>query len=193
VRPIITSGKSRDPSRASREHKVWVEDGLVSCSGGKLTTFHHMALDVLSRAKPFLPPASEPTGEQIFSMPEASGAAILPEDPERGERLLGRYGQNAVALLAGAPEHERACIPGTQTCLAQVRWALAHESVLHLDDLMLRRTRLGILLENGGREVLESIRSLCQEVKHWDDEKWASELDRYRDVINHYYTVPAEV
>ena len=54
VRPIITSGKSRDPSKASREHQVWVENGLVSCSGGKLTTFHHMALDVLSAAEKFL-------------------------------------------------------------------------------------------------------------------------------------------
>lgn len=190
VRPIITSGKSRDPSRASREHKVWVEDGLVSCSGGKLTTFHHMALDVLSRAEAFLPPATEFSNERIFAIPEASGKDIMPEDPERGERLLGRYGEDAKALLAEAPQNERAVIPGTRTCLAQVRWALAHESVLHLDDVMLRRTRLGILLKNGGREILEPVGAICREVKHWDDETWAAEVERYREIIERYYAVP---
>ncbi len=190
VRPIITSGKSRDPSKASREHKIWVEDGLVSCSGGKLTTFHHMALDVLSKAKPFLPSAVKTGGDRIFSDVATTGADIMPEDPERGDRLLGRYGPYAVELLANAPEKERACIPGTRTCLAQVRWALQHESVLHLDDLMLRRTRLGILLEHGGREVLESIAAICREVKLWDDEKWAAEVARYQEVIGRYYAVP---
>ena len=52
VRPIITTGKNRDPSKASREHQVWVEPGLVSCSGGKLTTFHYMALDVIEKSQP---------------------------------------------------------------------------------------------------------------------------------------------
>ncbi len=190
VRPIITSGKSRDPSKASREHKVWVEDGLVSCSGGKLTTFHHMAMDVLAGAEKFLPMASPLTSQRIFAAPTASGGDVLPEDPERGERLLGRYGQNAVALLAASTESERACIPGTQTCLAQVRWALLYESVLHLDDLMLRRTRLGILLKNGGIEILDRIEPLCRECLGWDDATWRQEVARYQAVIDQHYMVP---
>lgn len=190
VRPIITSGKSRDPSKASREHRVWAEDGLVSCSGGKLTTFHHMALDVLAKAAPFLPPAAEPSSKRIFSIPPEQGSDLLPDDPERGDRLLGRYGEHAVALLANAPEHERATIPGTHTCLAQVRWALAHEAVLHLDDLMLRRTRLGILLKDGGQEILGPVGEICREVMGWDDEKWDAEVERYRDIISRYYMVP---
>jgi len=192
VRPIITSGKSRDPSKASREHKVWVENGMVSCSGGKLTTFHHMALDVLSRAEKFLPRPSKTSTGRIFTKASASGADIMPEDPERGERLLGRYGEDAAELLALAGEHERGCIPGTRTCLAQVRWALMHESVLHLDDLMLRRTRLGILLENGGSEVLDRVGPICREVLGWNDEKWRLEVARYRGVIDRYYMVPED-
>lgn len=191
VRPIITSGKSRDPSKASREHKVWVEDGLVSCSGGKLTTFHHMAMDVLAGAEKYLPEATAPASHRIFDTPAASGAGILPEDPERGEMLLGRYGQNAAALLSTASESERDCIPGTQTCLAQVRWALRHESVLHLDDLMLRRTRLGILLKKGGIEILARVEPLCRECLGWDDVAWRREVTRYQAVIDQHYMVPA--
>jgi glycerol-3-phosphate dehydrogenase len=190
VRPIITSGRSNDPSKASREHKVWVQEGMVSCSGGKLTTFHHMALDVLARAEKFLPAAQRDSTGQIFSRPSSHGADIMPEDPDRGDRLLGRYGDAAAELLDSAPEVERGALPGTRTCLAQVRWALRHESVVHLDDLMLRRTRLGLLLENGGDAILEDIRRLFVEVFDWTENDWQSELARYRDIIRQHYTLP---
>jgi glycerol-3-phosphate dehydrogenase len=192
VRPIITSGKSSDPSRASREHRVWVEEGMVSCSGGKLTTFHHMALDVLSKAKKFLPDRSGSTGDRIFGSHSLTGKDILPEDPERGEELLGRYGEDACELLNSAPAEERTAISGTRACLAQVRWALRHESVVHLDDLMLRRTRLGLLLENGGDEILSDIHGIVTEVRGWSEDRWQSELSRYRSVIKKYYTIPVQ-
>jgi glycerol-3-phosphate dehydrogenase len=191
VRPIITSGKSSDPSKASREHQVWVEPGLVSCSGGKLTTFHHMALDVMSKATEFLPPGRRPSSRRIFSEHSLTGAEILPQDPGRGDRLLGRYGADALELLNSAPAGERRAIPGTRTCLAQARWALRHESVVHLDDLMLRRTRLGLLLENGGEEVLDDVRKISIEIPGWTEQKWESEIYRYREIISKYYTIPA--
>lgn len=190
VRPIITRGKADDLSKASREHQVWVEDGLVSCSGGKLTTFHHMAVDVMKRARPFLSQAADPPDRRIFAASGFDGADVLPADPDRGARLLGRYGDDARDLIASAPEAEAAAIPGTRTCLAQLRWALRHESVVHLDDLMLRRTRLGLLLENGGASVLSDVRRLCREEAGWDDSRWASEQARYRGVIALYYAVP---
>jgi glycerol-3-phosphate dehydrogenase len=192
VRPIITSGKSNDPSKASREHKVWVQQGMVSCSGGKLTTFHHMALDVLARAEKFLPTAPRISQGRIFRQPCSHGKDILPEDPDRGDRLLGRYGDEAAELLDSAPGFERSAIAGTMTCLAQVRWALRQESVVHLDDLMLRRTRLGLLLENGGDAILEDIRRLFVEIFDWTEDKWQGELARYRNIIRQHYTIPDE-
>ena len=190
VRPIITSGRSSDPSKASREHRVWTERGLVSCSGGKLTTFHHMAKDVLSMAEQYLPPGTQASSQRIFRHSSLRGMDVLPDEPERGELLLGRYGEDAAALLNTAPIEEHKVIPGTRACLAQVRWALRHESVVHLDDLMLRRTRLGLLLENGGEAVWEDVRQIFSEVLGWTDEKWQSELLRYRDLIRQYYGVP---
>ena len=190
VRPIITSGRSGNPSKASREHKVWTQEGLVSCSGGKLTTFHHMALDVLSKAEKYLPPAEKSLDERIFTCPSQSGKDIMPDDPDRGDRLLGRYGADASLLLNSAPNAEHQAIPGTMTCLAQVRWALKHESVVHLDDLMLRRTRLGLLLENGGDAILDDIRRLFINVLDWSGEQWQSELVRYREIILRHYTIP---
>lgn len=189
VRPIITSGSSRDPSKASREHQVWVEPGLVSCSGGKLTTFHFMALDVINKARQFLPPSPKTPGSRIFSDFNCQGSDVLSQEPDRGDRLLGRYGENAVELIRQAPDQEHVVIAGTNTCLAQVRWSLIHESVVHLDDLMLRRTRLGLLLANGGAEVLADIERISREVGNWSEQQWLVEKDRYFGVIRQYYTV----
>lgn len=189
VRPIITSGKSRDPSKASREHQVWVEPGLVSCSGGKLTTFHYMALDVIDKARAFLPDVTPPGETLIFAATTHSGTDVLPAEPRRGERLLGRYGDDAFLLTQQATEQERARITGTNTCLAQVRWSLQHESVVHLDDLMLRRTRLGLLLTRGGEQLLDEIEPMARELCGWSGQQWLEEKERYLEIIGTYYTV----
>jgi glycerol-3-phosphate dehydrogenase len=61
---------------------------------------------------------------------------------------------------------------------------------VHLDDLMLRRTRLGLLLDNGGDAILEDIRRLFVEVLDWTENEWQSELARYREIIRQHYTLP---
>jgi len=190
VRPIIASNKPGNPSRASREHKVWVEDGMVSCSGGKLTTFHHMAIDVMDQAREFLPPASRLGGEHLFTPVSCSGSEILPENPAWGDKLLGRYGDSARGLVDSASEGMLLPVPGGAGCLAELRWSIEHEAVVHLDDLMLRRSRMGILLENGGESVLDQVRELFAEGRGWNDQRWTEELDRYREIIRRHYTLP---
>jgi glycerol-3-phosphate dehydrogenase len=70
---------------------------------------------------------------------------------------------------------------------------LQHESVVHLDDLMLRRTRLGLLMKNGGEAVLEDIKGLVVEVLHWNEQRWLAERERYREIIEQHYSVPPQV
>ncbi len=54
VRPVIGTGKA-DPSQESRDHVVWNEDGLLTVTGGKLTTFRRIAHDVLQASRGRLP------------------------------------------------------------------------------------------------------------------------------------------
>ena len=56
--------------------------------------------------------------------------------------------------------------------------------------LMLRRSRLGILLRHGGREVLDRVRPLCRELLGWNEERWALEVVRYDENIERYYSMP---
>ena len=68
---------------------------------------------------------------------------------------------------------------------AELPYIVENEQVEHLDDLMLRRTRLGNILPKGGEGELPEIRRLCQPRMDWDDERWDSEITRYLDIWQH--------
>ncbi|MCZ7669626.1 MAG: glycerol-3-phosphate dehydrogenase/oxidase [Chloroflexi bacterium] len=190
VRPVIGSGKA-DPSEESRDHVVWQENGLLTVTGGKMTTFRLIALDALEAVKHLLPDIPEPDHKQPVLDPvdvELTDNGALDESSRR--RLLGRYGAAAPDLVAAAQADEFMVIEGTQTLWAELRWAARAENVVHLDDLLLRRTRLGLLLPEGGASLLPRIRAICQPELGWDDARWRQEEADYRTLIDCCYTVP---
>ena len=126
----------------------------------------------------------------MFEPVTASGSDVLPSDPPSGEVILGRFGERARELLDNAAENEAVPLAGTGTCLAELRWSIMNESVVHLDDLMLRRTRLGNLMSEGGKAVLDSIKPMLMQELGWDEARWSDEVKRYRGIINQYYSVP---
>jgi glycerol-3-phosphate dehydrogenase len=81
-------------------------------------------------------------------------------------------------------------VAGTQTLWAELRWAARAEAVAHLDDLLLRRVRLGHLLPGGGAELLARIRTICQAELGWDDDRWTSEEAAYLDLWRTSYSLP---
>jgi len=62
--------------------------------------------------------------------------------------------------------------------------------VVQLADLLLRRVRIGLLLPNGGAEMLPAIRQICQPELGWDDARWEQEAAAYRELVARHYGVP---
>jgi glycerol-3-phosphate dehydrogenase len=188
VRPVISSGAS-DPSKESREHLVLEEEGLVTVTGGKLTTCRAIAHDALRALRRRIPElaALKPEGPFLDTAPALDDA---PLSPQARMRLQGRYGAEAPALVAAARPGELDAIPGTSTLWAELRWAARSESVVHLDDLLLRRVRLGLLLRRGGEAHLPAIRALCQQELGWDDARWESEARAYLTLWRTHYALP---
>ena len=190
VRPVIDDGKD-DPSSAGRDHVVLDESGMVTLTGGKLTTFRLMAQDALRLAAPHIGKEFSIEDERMF----APAAALNPRWPaEVRHRLAARYGARAAELSATHSVENSAAnfdtVPGTTTLWLELAIAARHESIVHLDDLLLRRTRLGILLPRGGLDYVERIRKICQPLLNWTDEKWNEELARYTSIIATHYGVP---
>jgi glycerol-3-phosphate dehydrogenase len=105
-------------------------------------------------------------------------------------RLLGRYGAHAPELVAAARAGELERVPGSSTLWAELRWAARSESVVHLDDLLLRRTRLGLLLPRGGRDILDRTGAICREELGWDEARWRDEAARYERLWAERYSLP---
>ncbi len=190
IRPVIARGAS-DPSKERRDHSIWVEKGLISVSGGKLTTFRLIALDVLRHIAGFIPDMTvKDTVEPVFHRASGREIPIGRLDSSLRQRLAGHYGKEAKEVIRCAGHGELERVPGTDTLWAELRWAARNEAVVHLEDLLLRRTRLGLLLPEGGVSILDYVRSLCQEILGWKDDRWYSELDAYRELWRKCYSVP---
>ncbi|WP_459929592.1 glycerol-3-phosphate dehydrogenase C-terminal domain-containing protein [Desulfosporosinus burensis] len=105
------------------------------------------------------------------------------------QRIVGRYGYNNVTdMLQQANEREREVIPGTDIMWAELSWAARHEGVVHLEDLLLRRVRLGLLVPNGGAEMVQRIREIVQPELGWDDTKWEHEQTNYLELWRSAYS-----
>ena len=191
VRPVIGSDEAKDPSKERRDHAVWHDKGLVTVSGGKLTTFRLIALDAINAATETLGHVEIVESDDcIFKPPGITATELNIADQQWAQRLIGRYGKHAKTLMAEASDAERLPIETTAFCLAECRWAARNESVVHLDDLMLRRTRLGSILEHGGESLFPAIEQICAQELNWDAELWKRELSRYREIWRTRYYLP---
>jgi len=190
IRPVIGTGKA-DPSKESRDHVVWEEAGLLTVTGGKLTTFRRIALDALKAAADRLPGLAH-LDKKIPVLNPVDLMLPLREGIDEGWRrkLLGRYGADAPALVAAARSGELKPVAGSHALWAELRWAARAEGVVHLDDLLLRRVRLGLLLPAGGEAILPQVRAICQDELGWDDATWEREQAAYLALWRRCYSLP---
>jgi glycerol-3-phosphate dehydrogenase len=157
LRPLIDTGAGRTAD-VSRNHAV-IESpiGVISVVGGKLTEYRHMAEDVLARAIQLrglhagecrtrnLPLVGAPTNPGSTVAPMAG----LPES------LVLRYGAEAANVLATAT-CERPIDPvaeGIDVTRAEFEYAITHEGALNADDIVDRRTRIGLVTADRDRVI----------------------------------------
>jgi glycerol-3-phosphate dehydrogenase len=176
VRPVIGTGKA-DPSKESREHAVWNENGLLTITGGKLTTFAVMAREALSAASAELGELKERTRVLELNPEEIAWPSGITDEEKL--RLIGRFGAEIPDVLGDAATSAKH-IPGSIAFWSELRHAARDEAVVNLGDLLLRRVRLGLLLPNGGLDLEPQIRAVAQPELRWDDAKWDREVAAYR-------------
>ena len=188
VRPLIASG-ALNPSKEKRHHSVWNENGLISVSGGKLTTYRLIALDALKSAKLI----QNKVVSDSVSAPLLDFSGSL-QDADEGfkKRLQGYYGHVLQPLVDNAPMAEWNTIDDTPLTWAELRFSARCEFVQHLDDLLLRRSRLGLLLGQEIGKYKDPIQRICQEELAWSDEQWQHEWQRYQNIFQQFYCLPDE-
>ncbi len=157
VRPLITTGDPKKSVDISRKAELYeTSSGMVTITGGKLTTWRRMAKMTVDRlvereardapCRTHEIPLGAPV--DVSELPRVEGV------PEEGlAALAGRYGHAAHDVLAVArerPELAEPIVSELPDLLAEVAFAARREQARTLADVLLRRTRLGLL---AGREL----------------------------------------
>ena len=188
LRPVINT-HAPTPSKESRAHAYWDEDGLVTIAGGKLTIFRIMAADVLNFCRSRLPLTPKFHHEApCFIHPHLEDVEQR-SDPN-WQMMAGRLGKDVNAFFENSDPKDLQPIEDIPELWAELPWAAKNEAVVHLDDLLLRRVRIGLLFPNGGLDHIPRIRSLVQQPLGWSDGIWKTELTRYQKIWHENYYLP---
>ncbi len=191
LRPLADEPGVAEASQVSREHRiVEVEKGLVVLVGGKLTTYRLMSaevLDLVCRLEGFAGAGSAGTHRRVLpgavgleemggldglvGRLESMGAA-----PESARALAESYGTAAVEMIEGGSEP---IVEGRPEVMAQVDWAVRYEFAVRLQDVMLRRTGLGLRDARLSLQVVGRIAARMAALLGWDADKTEDEKQAY--------------
>jgi len=152
VRPLISTGDPRKSVDISRKAELYeTSSGMLTITGGKLTTWRRMAKQTVDRlVEREGREAPCHTHEIPLGMPARPGDLEAPAGvgEEATEQLAFRYGHAARKVLEIAraePKLAAPIVPSRPDLLAEVALAARLEQARSVADVLLRRTRLGIL------------------------------------------------
>ncbi len=193
VRPLISTGDPRKSVDISRKAELYeTSSGMLTITGGKLTTWRRMAKQVVDR---MVEREGRVAPCRTDDIPLGMAAAAAELEPPEGltegdlpagyrERLGFRYGHFSRNVLRLAGERRELAAPivdGQPDLLAEAVVAARYEQARSVADVLLRRTRLGLLAAPQLRTP-DSARSVAEALGGelgWDDARVASEAERW--------------
>lgn len=182
IRPLVGSGEVSTAS-LSRGHAIHIDrSGLLTITGGKWTTYRHMAEDCVNQAATLgrLPERPCLTRELRIHGFEAEAG---------GHGHLRVHGSDAPAVLelaraeAGLGERLHPSLPYLG---AEVVWAARREMARTLEDVLARRTRALFLNARAARETAPRAAALLARELGWDAAREAAEVAGFRRLAAGY-------
>jgi glycerol-3-phosphate dehydrogenase len=193
VRPLISTGDTKKSVDISRKAELYeTSSGMITITGGKLTTWRRMAKMVVDR---LVEREARDAPCRTAEIPLGQAVAVEDLPPVQGlsegakAALAARYGFGAhevLALIADRPELARPIVAGLPDVMAEVAIAARREQARSVGDVLLRRTRLGLL---AARELLadaseagSSVRrvaALLADELGWSEQRTAEEVERF--------------
>ncbi|MGV8965183.1 MAG: FAD-dependent oxidoreductase [Cellulomonas sp.] len=197
LRPLLQPGTKEGTSSAkvSREHTVASPTpGLTVIAGGKLTTYRVMAKDAVDFALGGKASAQPCVTKTV----PLAGADGLAEVRRRAATIASRYGWTAAVVdhllhrygsliseLTAAVDAEpglgKALAEAPAYLRAEIAYAVTHEGALHLDDVLMHRTRLNYEQADRGVGALDEIADIMTPLLGWDDATRTREIAAYRE------------
>jgi glycerol-3-phosphate dehydrogenase len=192
VRPLISTGDPKKSVDISRKAELYeTSSGMVTITGGKLTTWRRMAKMTMDRIVE-RDGRDAPCRTHQVPLGMAIEAADLPRvggvEAEAYDQLAGRYGYAAHEVLriaAERPELAAPVVPGRPDLLAEAVYAARREQARGVGDVLLRRTRLGLTAARdvcaGGSDAPARVAAAVGAELGWDAARVERETAAFRE------------
>ncbi|MCU1453187.1 MAG: glycerol-3-phosphate dehydrogenase [Acidimicrobiales bacterium] len=197
LRPLVKSASSGRTADLSRRHKVHPSDsGMITITGGKLTTYREMSADTVDAVSRWL--GSRVTGIARHSRTKhlrlrgAEGyEAMRAAGDDVAAHLADRYGGEARTVLALAdqdPTLRDPLVPGLPYLRAEAVYAARYEMARSVDDVLSRRTRARLLARDASAAAAADVAALIAPVLGLSEADQAVQVAAYRAAIDHERT-----
>jgi glycerol-3-phosphate dehydrogenase len=210
IRPLAAArAGEHSANAASREHAITHRaDGLVSITGGKLTTYRAMAADVLAHARNELPKSGAapirthapqpsaatplPGGDIVSREATMSDARTTVRDAAVGERLALAYGsrwRNVWSYVQRDASLGHRLSDDLPYLLAEVAHAVEREMASTLSDVLVRRTHVAFETRDNGRAAARRIAPLMARLLQWSEYDMTQQVDAYDRDVARLFTI----
>jgi glycerol-3-phosphate dehydrogenase len=152
LRPLLDTSDQRTADLSRRHAVITAPDGLTTIVGGKLTTYRRMAQDALDAALAHAGVDAGPCRTRRLPLVGAAPRARL-DALAAPPRLVRRYGTEVELLIHDDPDLLEPIAEGIDITAAELRFGVEHEGALDADDLLDRRTRIGLVAADRERAL----------------------------------------
>jgi glycerol-3-phosphate dehydrogenase len=211
LRPLVRDAGSSRTADLSRQHRVLRSDsGVVTITGGKLTTYREMAADTIDEVlEKVLGPArsadrgTPPVLERVqrhsrtkrlrlrgadgYDELLAGAGSCAAVGRATVEHLANRYGGEARVLLAMIERDQALAeplVPGLPYVKAEAVYAARYEMVRSVDDVLSRRTRARLLARDESARAAAEVAALIAPDLGWDPAEQARQVAAYRASVD---------
>lgn len=186
LRPLVktddTSAKAGRTADLSRRHKVFTSDnGIVTVTGGKLTTYREMAEDAVDAVCDVLKIRTK-SRTRSLSLHGTKGRRS--SSNQRAKHLDGRFGGDSshiIQLIDNDPTLGEELVPGLPYLRAEAVYAVTHEMATSLDDVFTRRTRSRLLDRKACVRVAPAVADLIAPLLQWTESERSNNLAQFLD------------
>jgi glycerol-3-phosphate dehydrogenase len=166
LRPLVRGEKKERTADLSRRHTVHLDrrSGVVTITGGKLTTYRVMAAEAIEATAPLLGgkiPKSSTRRMRLLGQGRISRPSGVGDDT--WAHLVARYGGEAsevLGLVSSDASLAQPLVPGLPYLRAEVVWAFRREMAIDAGDVLERRTRSALLDEAGAKKARPEVEQL---------------------------------
>jgi len=186
LRPLVKAATTGRTADLSRRHRVEVSDsGVVTITGGKLTTYREMAEDTMAavvRRLEDLPRRARRCRTRSLPLRGAG-----PLDPGIDEHLARRYGTEArvlQAMVEADPSLGKPLVEGLPYLRAEAVYAVRHEMARTVDDVLSRRTRARLQARDASAAAAADVAALIAPELGWSSDEASDQARRYVEAVD---------